>query len=126
MSKKLLKHALSFLMLVVLVAPIMVSAQGVNEWFGTNKIQDVNLPTQQPDLAVVAVKIINWVLGFLALIAIVIVLIGGFEWMTAGGSEDKVKTAKKRLTYGLIGLAIIFLAWAIVRFVLTQFSTWAG
>jgi len=122
MNKKLVKHALCFLMLMVFAMPAIVAAQN----FGENLINNINVPKGQTDLAQVAVNIINWVLGFLALVAIVIVLIGGFEWMTAGGNEDKVGTAKKRLTYGLIGLAIIFLAWAIVRFVLNQFSSWAG
>ncbi len=122
MNKKLVKHALCFLMLMVLAMPAIVAAQN----FGENLINNINVPKGQTDLAQVAVNIINWVLGFLALVAIVIVLIGGFEWMTAGGNEDKVGTAKKRLTYGLIGLAIIFLAWAIVRFVLNQFSSWVG
>lgn len=110
-------------MLTMVFLPGLVFAQG--NW-GQNYINNVDVPKGQTDLAQVAVNIVNWVLGFLALVAIVIVLIGGFEWMTAGGSEDKVKTAKTRLKYGLIGLAIIFLAWAIVRFVLTQFASWSG
>ena len=126
MNKKLVKHALCFLMLMVLAMPAIVAAQNYEENLGVDLINNINVPKGQTDLAQVVVNIINWVLGFLALVAIVIVLIGGFEWMTAGGNEDKVGTAKKRLTYGLIGLAIIFLAWAIVRFVLNQFSSWAG
>ena len=52
--------------------------------------------------------------------AVVIILIGGFEWMTAGGSEDKIATAKKRMGAGVVGLVIIFLAYAIASFVITQ------
>ena len=65
-------------------------------------------------------NIINIVLGFLGVIAVIIVLFGGFKWMTAGGNDDKVGEAKKLLVAGVIGLAIIFSAYAITSFVLTS------
>ena len=61
--------------------------------------------------------ILNTVLGFLGFIAVIVILIGGFMWMTAGGDEDKVGKAKKTLGAGIIGLAIILLAWLIVTIV---------
>ena len=117
MNKKLFKNALCFLMLLVLVAPIMVAAQ---DNFGEDLIDDINVGTTNSNLPGILINIINVVLGFLALIAVIIVLIGGFEWMTAGGSDDKVANAQKRLKYGLIGLVIIFLAYAIVTFVINK------
>ncbi len=121
MNKKLVKHALCFLVLFALAMPVLVAAQGVNpsDYDEGDITGNINVP-QGADLPEVVTNIINIVLGFLALIAVIIVLIGGFEWMTAGGNEDKVKTAKKRLEYGLIGLVIIFLAYAIVKFVLNK------
>lgn len=61
----------------------------------------------------IVVNIINWVLGILALIAVIMVLIGGFRWMTAGGNEEKVDGAKKLLLAAVIGLVIIMAAWGI-------------
>ncbi len=61
--------------------------------------------------------LINAVLGFLGIIAVIIVLFAGFKWMTAGGNDEKVQEAKKLLISGVIGLAIIFSAWAIAQFV---------
>lgn len=72
------------------------------------------------DIRSTAASIINVLMGLLGIIAVVIILIGGFEWMTAGGNEDKVGEAKKRIMQGIIGLVIILSAWAIARFVLTQ------
>jgi TRAP-type C4-dicarboxylate transport system permease small subunit len=63
-------------------------------------------------------RIIRIILGFTGLIAIVIILWGGFRWMTAGGSEEKVKTAKGILTAGAIGLFLVFAAYAIATFVI--------
>ena len=65
---------------------------------------------------------INIILGFLGIVAVVIILLGGFKWMTAGGNEDKVGEARKLITAGIIGLIIILASFAIASFVLTQLS----
>jgi uncharacterized membrane protein len=52
------------------------------------------------------------------IIAVVIILAGGFKWMTAGGNEDKVGEARKMIISGVIGLAIIMSAFAIAQFVI--------
>ena len=70
------------------------------------------------DVMDTATHVIDIIMGFLGLIAVVIVLIGGFQWMTAAGNEDKVKTAKKTLSAGIIGLVIVLAAWGIARFVI--------
>lgn len=72
------------------------------------------------------IAIIQWVLGLLGLIAVIMILIGGFKWMTAGGNEEKVESAKKLLTAAIIGLVIILLAWAIVIFVLGVLQNTSG
>lgn len=61
----------------------------------------------------IVINLINWVLGILALIAVILVLIGGFRWMTAAGNEEKVDSAKKLLVAAVIGLVIIMAAWGI-------------
>ncbi len=52
------------------------------------------------------------------MIAVVIILLGGFKWMTAAGNEDKVEEAKHLMTAGVIGLIIIVASWGISKFVL--------
>ncbi len=63
------------------------------------------------------IKVVNIALGFLGLIAISVILYGGFIWMTSGGIPEKVIKAKKILINGVIGVAIILLSFAIVQFV---------
>jgi hypothetical protein len=75
------------------------------------------------DLPSTIASIINVALGFLGIVAVVIILLGGFKWMTAGGNDDKVKEAKKLMIAGVIGLVIILSAYAIASFVLTQISS---
>lgn len=69
------------------------------------------------DLKQTVVNILNLVLGLLALIAVVMIIIGGFTWLTAGGNEEKVDKAKKIISAAVIGLIIVLLAWAVVIFV---------
>jgi hypothetical protein len=70
------------------------------------------------DPRVIAARIIRVVLGFLGVIALGIVLYGGFVWMTSAGNEEKIATAKKILTNGLIGLVIILMSFGITQYVL--------
>ena len=78
------------------------------------------------DLIVTATAIINTLLGILGLVAVVIILVGGFKWMTAGGNEDKVGEARKMIFAGIIGLGIILAAWAIASFVITRLVSATG
>lgn len=70
------------------------------------------------DLLETVINIVQWALGLLGLVAVIIIMYGGFIWMTAKGNQDKIEKAKKILFNGLIGLAIILLSWAIVFFVM--------
>lgn len=65
-------------------------------------------------------------LSLLGIIAVVIILAGGFKWMTAGGNEDKVGEARKMIISGVIGLAIIMSAFAIAQFVIGSLAQQTG
>ncbi|MCL5795056.1 MAG: hypothetical protein M1338_01735 [Patescibacteria group bacterium] len=78
------------------------------------------------DLREGIMNVVNVLMGFLGIIAIIIILWGGFKWMTAGGNEEKVGEAKKIITAGIIGLIIIFISYAIATFVISQLITATG
>src|SRR3989338_1443717 len=63
--------------------------------------------------------LLNAVLGLVGVIALGIILYGGFRWMTAAGNEETVGEAKKILIAGVIGLIIVIVAWAVVSFVIS-------
>ena len=44
-------------------------------------------------------------------------------WMTAAGNDDKVATAKKIMTAGIIGLVIVLAAFGIAKFVVNALIT---
>jgi len=68
-------------------------------------------------------NLITNAIGFLYLIAVVYALWGGFNILTAGGDEEKVKKGKTVLIQAVIGLVIIFLASSIVNWVVTKILT---
>ncbi|MEK7633108.1 MAG: hypothetical protein AAB473_04980 [Patescibacteria group bacterium] len=74
----------------------------------------------QGDLTTTIGSLIRVALGFLGVVAVVIILLGGFKWMTAGGSDEKVGEAKRLIIAGIIGLAIILSAYAIASFVISS------
>lgn len=76
----------------------------------------------QQDVRTTISRIINVALSLLGIIALIIILAGGFQWMTAGGNEEKVTGARKMIFSGIIGLAIILSAFAIATFVLQQLA----
>ncbi len=75
------------------------------------------------DLTKTIASIVQVAIGFLGIVAVVIILAGGFKWMTSGGSEDKVKAAKKLMISGIIGLVIVLASYAIAQFVVGSIST---
>ena len=67
--------------------------------------------------------ILGYFIGLLYFIALLFALYGGFMILTAGGDEEKVKKGKTTLIQAVIGLAVIFLASQVVRWVIVAFTS---
>ena len=63
--------------------------------------------------------IIQYILGFLGVIFLILVISGGYQWMTSGGNEESIGKAKKRIINATIGLVIVLTAYAITSFIFT-------
>jgi len=93
-----IKKFLPYLAISLLLLPVIAAAQPVRGgWTLTN------ITSLLDDAA-------NWlyVIGFA--VALIIIVVGGISYMTAGGDEEKTGKAKKTIITGLIGAAIILLA----------------
>lgn len=71
-------------------------------------------------IATSAVNIFSWVVG---IVAVIMIIVGGFKYITSGGSSDKIGSAKNTLIYAIIGLIIVALAQFIVHYVVNTAST---
>ena len=70
--------------------------------------------------------VIEWAIGVVLVIAAVLfffmLIIGGIRWITSGGDKGKTETARNQITAALIGLTIVFAAWAIAQLVKVVFG----
>lgn len=88
--------------------------------FNNNQGQGAQLATAQGDITPIIINIINIILGFLGIVFLVLILYGGFTYMTAGGDPNKAKKATGIIHDSIIGVIIILFSWAFVNFVLVQ------
>ena len=59
--------------------------------------------------------VIQWALGIVGSIALLMFVLGGFFWLTSGGSPDRIQKGKSMIIWATIGLFVIFAAYAITR-----------
>ena len=122
-----LKQMFAVMATLSMLAPAVVMAQAP---CGANDPLCVQAGTAtglgQKDIRVTIASIIKTAMGLLGIVAVVIILIGGFKWMTAGGSEDGAAEAKKWIFSGVIGLAIILSAYALATFIINSLVSATG
>lgn len=113
--------------LVVVVLGLAVPALAQDQ-FGVDQAGFDILQRPDPGMGLgeFIVRIVQWILGFLAVVVVGIIAYGGFVWMTAGGNPDRVARAKKIIVNGLIGLAIILASYAIVSIIFGIFGRGGG
>lgn len=75
-------------------------------------------PGAETDLNGLIATIINMVFGVIGIIAVIMIIIGGVNYTMSQGDSTKVQKAKNTILYGIIGLVVVLLAFAIVNFVL--------
>lgn len=91
--------------------PGLVNAQNL----GLNFASNIGLrAANQTDPQTMAVDVVKYLITFVGIFAVSIIIIGGFKWMVSGGNAETVMEARKMLTSGMIGLAIILTSYAFV------------
>ena len=120
------KTLIAVSILSLLFVPMFAFAQeGTSGGLGGEFLSESGL-TATKDIRTSAISLINVILSILGVIALVIILYGGFTWMTASGNEEKVTKARQIITAGIIGMIIVIAAYAIARFVIDQLYTTLG
>ena len=72
---------------------------------------------QGENLLQVVRNFVNWMLGILGMITLIILLYGGFQMVTAAGDEEKYGAGFKILKQAGIGLVFIGLAWFVISII---------
>ncbi len=79
-------------------------------------------PLNIVDLNQMIAKLINFVLSFVGSVSLLMFLYGGITWMTSAGSQDKVKKGRDIIIWAVIGLAVVFSSYVLVRLVIEGLS----
>ena len=58
-----------------------------------------------------------WLLIFSGVVALFLIIFGGFRFMTSGGDPKAVEGARKTIIWAIIGLVVVLLSFAIVAFI---------
>jgi hypothetical protein len=98
-------------------------AQDLTVGEGQKACTDTAAGTGFTDLLKRIVNILSVIIG---VIAVIMIIIGGFRYITSGGKQESVTSAKNTILYAIIGLVIVALAQIIVRFVLSNSTNLAS
>ncbi|MFH0840406.1 MAG: hypothetical protein V1865_00255 [bacterium] len=88
--------------------------------------EKVGYDTSQRTIDPIISTIITVVLSFLGVIFLLLMIYGGFLWMTGGGNEKQTVKAKQIIVAAMIGLIIVVAAYAITFFVIDQIAEGSG
>lgn len=61
---------------------------------------------------------LNFFLGFLGILAVMMIIYGGVLYVSAAGNQDNIDKGKKIIMYAIVGIVIILLSFALVNTVL--------
>ncbi len=67
--------------------------------------------------------IVNLLSAIVGIVAVIMIIVGGFRYVTSGGNDTSVTSARNTILYAVIGLVIVALAQLIVRFTLSKLTT---
>jgi hypothetical protein len=126
MLKKISIFAQFSVLAMMLAATAMLYAPSASAQIniGAQYAQNIGLGNRNPKDIIVGV--IQVILGFLGLLAVILILYGGFKWMLSRGDEGEVESARKIIVAGVIGLLIVLAAWGISLFVIRIIANQTG
>ena len=92
-------------------------------WTGSECVSDDD---GVADLESVIVNISNILLSLIGVVAVVMLIIGGFRYVAAAGDSKAIEGAKNTILYAIIGIVVAFSAWASISFVTNQLGGGTG
>ena len=121
----MIKQIKEKILLASLFTPVLAAADESGSV--SNQSIDMSAKGNFADLGDLSIG--NMIKGGISLVLIVvtvvfffILFIGGLKWITSGGDEKKVAAARAQITNALIGLAIVFASWAIIKLIEALFG----
>ncbi len=104
------------LMPVVAVVPQMSQAQLIQD-FVNDCPENTGIRCNEGNIGDIFVLVINWALGIAFIIAVIMLIVGGFRYLISAGNEDSAKKGRATIFNALIGIVIIVLSYVVVQIV---------
>jgi len=74
------------------------------------------------DLISVINNISNTLLLLVGVVAMLFLIIGGFQYIVSAGNAETIQKAKTTIMYAVIGIIVTLLSWAVVNFIIKAFQ----
>jgi heme/copper-type cytochrome/quinol oxidase subunit 2 len=103
------------------VIPVTANASLFPDCDGTTEI--CGNGDNNGDIQTIIKKIVNVMMFIIGAVAVIMIVYSGFKYVTSSGDAAAVASAKSTLIYSIVGLAVAILAYAIVNFVITSFTS---
>ena len=124
MKKIASKIAVAMFALALLFTPQAVFAEGGSaSQQALDGLNQVNPNGEDsPELTAVIQTILNAVYFIVGIVAVIMIILGGITYATSQGDPAKVKKGKDTILYGIVGLIIALMAFAITQFILNAMN----
>lgn len=111
-----------FKILIILIAIFLLEPHLLNAQTLGNAESNLSTVAGKAGVETVAIgttvgSVVKGALSAVGLIFFILIFYGGFSWMIARGSEDKIKKARNTVVAAMIGLVVVLAAYAITAFV---------
>lgn len=107
--------------LALLVVPVLAFAQ-FNYFGNSANFNNSGVVTTETNVSDIAVKVIQWIMGIVGLICVIMIIYGGITYATAAGNEDRITMGKTILIWAIVGLVICLLAFVFANTIVTLFT----
>jgi hypothetical protein len=101
--------------LIAIIAPVYAALDITPQGEDFSSLKDVSINSVLSGAISLALILVVVVFFF-------ILILGAIKWITSSGDEKKVGEARSQITNALIGLAIVFAAWAVLSLISTLFK----
>ena len=126
--------ALALIPMAMPVAVYAAPAAGDSANIGGNLACGSNLSTTEGDctsdtatgtekIQTIVTTVVNIFSIVVGIVAVIMIVVGGFKYITSGGDSGNITSAKNTIVYAVIGLVIVALAQFIVQFVLNKVNS---
>lgn len=90
---------------------------------GTYDTSTGKCSTDSPSLNNIIARVINILSTIIGIVAVIMIMVGGFKYITANGDSGNISSAKTTIVYAIVGLVIVAFAQFMVQFVIEETTT---